>query len=112
MKRKLIDTFFFFLLFLVLVWFVNQCCYIKRCKCSDWPEYKKANEIIKKVESYRKKNGVLPNSLEDIGEETTMDGPVYYDKIKSDLYVVSFSLNSVGESCTYYSDTKKWNDEE
>ncbi|MCX6579261.1 MAG: hypothetical protein NT166_03680 [Candidatus Aminicenantes bacterium] len=116
--KKFIILFIILGLCLFLIWYVYE--YIRgREYCQNYPEFKKANEIIQKIEDYRKCHGKLPDSLEDIGEETKMEGPIYYNKIDSqyyekinpdeDVYIVSFSMGfTVGESCTYHSDTKIW----
>ena len=68
---------------------------------------KKGNKVKEKVEVYKIKNGRLPNSLTDIGEIDSEEGPIYYDKVDSITYMISFGL-SLGESETYSSKTKKW----
>jgi hypothetical protein len=111
MKKKflIISSILFVLLVLLgLILFLNPFCIFEKkdCECSGWSHFKQANEIIQKVERYIKKNGVLPNSLEDIGEKTTMEGP-FYNKIDSKEYEVWFGTY-LGESCVYRSKTKKW----
>lgn len=67
----------------------------------------KGNEIINKIEIYKQNYNTLPDSLEEIGIKSSEEGPLYYDKIDSNNYTISFGL-SVGESKIYYSDTKTW----
>lgn len=68
------------------------------------------NVIVKKIETFKAENERLPNSLEEIGIKI-QDGKdaLYYDKKDSTLYIIWFGM-SLGESKTYYSDSKKWED--
>lgn len=68
------------------------------------------NLIVEKIESYKLKQGRLPNSLNDIGIEEKMEGPLYYTRWDNVNYIVYFTKAGVGESMNYYSDTKKWSD--
>ncbi len=68
---------------------------------------KQGNEIVNKIEIYKKKYNKLPDSLEEIGLKSSEEGPLYYNKWDSINYMVSFGT-SLGESKIYYSDTKKW----
>ena len=73
---------------------------------------KKGNAIIEQIESYKKANGMLPNSLLDVGitEDEGADA-IYYSIQNSSKknYMIWFGT-SLGESKTYYSDNKKWED--
>lgn len=70
---------------------------------------KEANQIIHKVEEYRKLENRLPDNLNAIGIKETEEGPVFYKKIDSLNYIVWIQANSsVGDSKIYYSDSKKW----
>ncbi|CAM3049813.1 hypothetical protein DRF59_16290 [Chryseobacterium flavum] len=70
---------------------------------------KKANQIINKIENYRKLKHVIPNNLNAIGVKETEEGPVYYKKVDSLNYMVWVQAeSSIGESKIYYSDTQKW----
>ncbi len=93
---------------LVLMWYLNPfCIFDEDCfECEDFEHFKKATEIIQKVEFFHEEKGVLPDCLEDIGENTTMKGP-FYTKIDQKGYTVWFGT-FLGESCTYHSDTKTW----
>ena len=68
---------------------------------------KEASELVIKIESFRKHNGRLPESLSELGIKETEEGPLYYDKQDSINYNLSFGT-SLGESETYHSDSKKW----
>ncbi len=69
------------------------------------------NEYIKKIEHFKKINNTLPNSLSDIGISvfSESDPPIYYEKIDSIRYIISFGT-TLGDSKIYYSDTKQWED--
>jgi hypothetical protein len=77
--------------------------------CSHLEQNKKAgNEIIKKIELYKKTNGFLPNSLQEIGQNEVINDVLFcYEKVDSADYIVWFGT-SLGEGIYYYSDTKKW----
>jgi len=66
-------------------------------------------QVVAKVEKFRQVNGRLPDSLQEIGIEvkSLSDPPVYYLKKSSDHYIVWYGLN-LGESMTYDSHTKLW----
>jgi hypothetical protein len=69
---------------------------------------KEGNKLVSKIEYYRTKHNKLPNSLEDIGiEETDGLDVLYYSKKDSIHYIIWFGMD-LGESTTYYSDTKTW----
>ena len=70
-------------------------------------EINKGNEAIKLIDDYKFKNGRLPNSLSDIGIKEKLSGPIYYDKVSEDKYIISFGM-SLGESGKYYSEKRKW----
>jgi hypothetical protein len=65
---------------------------------------KEANVIVTKIEDFKKKYNRLPNSLNelDIHHED-----LFYNKFDSVNYIVWFGTD-LGESMTYYSDSKKW----
>jgi hypothetical protein len=68
---------------------------------------KQGNELVKKIEVYKEKNGELPKTLEDLGIKETLEGPLFYVKCDSVNYMVYYGT-TLGESMYYYSDTKKW----
>lgn len=77
-------------------------------ECHEYPEFKKANEIIHAIENYRQSHGQLPDSLEDLGET---EDTIFYTRFDNDEYVVSFGTGGLGClfcSCTYNSETKEW----
>ena len=95
MKLKVILT------ILLAVFFVSS------LACSYSEKLAKGNEVVAKVESFRKDKGRLPNSLSEIGIEETESGPIYYRKESESKYTVWFG-KELGESATYDSETKEW----
>ncbi|GHT25483.1 hypothetical protein FACS189430_12080 [Bacteroidia bacterium] len=77
--------------------------------CSHTKQNKATGDIIiKKIELYKKANGVLPNSLQDIGQDEIINNVLFcYDKVDSVNYVVWFGT-TLGEGIYYYSDTQQW----
>ena len=70
------------------------------------------NRVVALVEKYKLEHGRLPATLNDIGLEDKMDAPIQYIPKDESDYLVSFSDFGVGESVTYSSKTKKWNNED
>lgn len=68
---------------------------------------KQGNEIAAKVEAFKAKNGKLPNSLQNIGVEEKLEGPVFYEKKSDTEYRLWFGAE-LGESVVYNSSTRKW----
>jgi predicted PurR-regulated permease PerM len=68
---------------------------------------KQGNEIIQEIEQYQSQHGSLPASLNDIGFEVKMEGPIYYQVVDSSEYEVWFG-RSLGESFIYNSKAKEW----
>ncbi len=64
----------------------------------------RGNLVIQNIEDFRQKKGRLPNSLDELGIH---DDELFYNKWDSVNYMVWYGT-SLGESVTYYSDTKKW----
>ncbi len=77
---------------------------------SDWSNKKEGNKIIAQIEGYKLQHGKLPASLSDIGVEEKMEGPIYYGLEDDNGYYVYFGT-TLGESTTYHSSTRKWDDE-
>jgi|SRR5579859_209091 len=73
------------------------------------PKQRLGEEIVRKIESFRVAQTRLPESLDEIGIEvkSLSDPPVYYRKESPDRYIVWYGL-SLGESMTYDSATRKW----
>lgn len=105
MKKNLIVSLTILLAFIILYFFFLK----------DYDEkklVKQGNEIVVKVEEYRFRKGHLPNNLGELGINETADYPLYYNKWDNMNYMIYFSLAGVGESMTYYSDSKKWEKQE
>jgi hypothetical protein len=66
----------------------------------------KGNAIVEQIEGFKQVNGRLPNSLSELGIQ---QNDLFYSKWDSVNYMVWFG-SDLGESKTYYSDTKKWED--
>ena len=66
-----------------------------------------ANQIIVKLENFKKENNRLPDSLSGIGIEEKEEGPIYYRKTGDATYKIWFGT-SLGESVTYDSEKRKW----
>ena len=69
------------------------------------------NAIVERIESYIDSVGTTPESLSDIGIVIVDESnpPYYYEQIDSANYTLYFGT-VLGESKTYYSDSKKWED--
>ncbi len=69
---------------------------------------KDANILIVQIENFRKENGYLPESLNEINYvgKTGAD-ELFYTKYSEKNYTVSFTM-SIDYNKVYYSDTKKW----
>ena len=67
------------------------------------------NLVVEKIESYRKSNNRLPNSLSALGIVLSDEGsqPFYYERRDNSNYIVYFGT-TLGESKIYFSDSKKW----
>lgn len=75
--------------------------------CTD-KRQKNGEEIVSRIELYKKATGRLPNNLSDVGIEEKESGPIYYDKKSDTSYIVYYGLG-LGESMVYNFQTKKWN---
>jgi hypothetical protein len=65
------------------------------------------DNVVAKVEQFRKSNGRLPNALSDIGTKEEESCPCC--KTGDDSYIVWYGT-SLGESDAYDSRTKKWSE--
>lgn len=66
-----------------------------------------ADVLVEKIELHRKTRGILPQSIEDVGLRSALDGRVYYRKESENHYVVWYG-KELGESATYDSSAKIW----
>ena len=67
-----------------------------------------SNEIVAKIEQFKKSRGRLPDRLSDIGINENESCPCYC-KTSTDSYMVWYGT-TLGESDTYDSRTTKWSE--
>lgn len=65
------------------------------------------NQMVQQIEAYRQREKRLPDSVNEIGIEEKLDGPLYYKKLDNDRYLIWFGTQ-FGESRTYDSREKQW----
>ena len=71
---------------------------------------KAGNAVVEKIESYKKMNNSLPNSLQEIEQNEVINGVLFsYWKIDSVNYMLGFGT-TLGEGIYYFSDTRQWED--
>ncbi|WP_413533832.1 hypothetical protein [Empedobacter brevis] len=75
---------------------------------SDEQQY--AEELIEKVEFFRKINNRIPDNVSEIGILEEMDSPAFYQKENDSTYIIWYGLG-IGESNVYNSLTKEWKKE-
>ncbi len=68
---------------------------------------KEGNEVIAKIESFKKDNGRLPESLTEVGIVETEAGP-FYTKKDSFRYILDAPWGFDSKSLVYDSATQKW----
>ena len=79
------------------------------CSCDYFAKreiIKEGNEVIAKIESFKKDKGRLPESLAEVGIVETEAGP-FYNKVDSSRYTLHDALG-FDKSLFYYSETQKW----
>jgi hypothetical protein len=69
----------------------------------------RGNAIVAKLEAFRVSNGHYPQHLDEIGIPETESGPFFYERRDHDFHL--WYGKRLGESMTYKSDSKTWNDE-
>ena len=70
----------------------------------------RGENIVEKIELFRKENHRLPKDLNEIGIlEEENSNALYYDIRNDTSYTVSFMM-FIDYNRTYYSDTKQWED--
>ena len=74
----------------------------------NYSERKASNEIVAKVEQFKKSTGRLPDRLSDVGIKENESCPCYC-KTSSDSYMVWYGT-TLGESDTYDSRTTEWSE--
>lgn len=74
--------------------------------CSDGRK-KLGEEIYLKIIKYKNVNEYLPESLNEIGIEEIMEGPIYYSKQSDSTFIIYYN-GGLGESIIYEPETGKW----
>ena len=74
----------------------------------NYSQRKASDEVVAKVEQFKKSTGHLPEALADIGLEENESCPCYC-KTSNDSYMVWYGT-TLGESDTYDSRTKQWSE--
>jgi hypothetical protein len=69
-------------------------------------DFTKAEEVIKKIEQYKKIHARLPISMKEIGLDNNA-GPVFYDLLNESHYQLFYAVQS-GEIWSYNTLEKKW----
>jgi hypothetical protein len=67
------------------------------------------NALIERIDAFQKATHRLPENLRELGLEEKMEGPLYYQKVSADHYIVSFGT-TVGHSMIYRSEKRAWDD--
>lgn len=71
-----------FLYFLIALTIIGSC-HDRSEKLSS-----QGNDIVRLIDEYRISNGNLPSSLEELGKDQTLNGPVFYEKRDSVNYIL------------------------
>ena len=108
MKKKYIICIIIILIpiiFLLMAWVLGW-------KSLEDKSLKKEGEYMAiKIEEYRNQNGKLPEKISETGlPEPLENDPPWYTKLNDKDYVIYFPGSTLGESTTYYSNTKQWQD--
>jgi hypothetical protein len=92
---------------------VVVCCLVAGCAfiwqpvwLYHWRDFRKASEVISRVEAFRKSHRSLPETLDEVGMADP-DLKVFYRRNGDTQYYVWFGT-TLGESETYDSQTKRW----
>ncbi len=73
-------------------------------------EIKLGNELIKRIEDYRLKNGMLPEKLNYIYSEAEKEQfEIFYYDVENQDYILYFGT-SLGEGVYFFSKYKEWCD--
>lgn len=70
-------------------------------------QFRAGNELVRKVESFRRARGLLPTVMSDLGESATTEFQLYYEKCSETHYIIWFGA-TLGESMTYASKLQAW----
>ena len=67
------------------------------------------NRLVDEIEAYRRNHGQLPSDLMDIGTSPSERDRFFYGRCSQTDYMVWFG-RTLGESMTYNSKSRDWND--
>lgn len=101
MKKRTIFIIIFLLLFIVII--ASSLVFFNESKMT-----KRGDLLIEKVEEFRYKNNRLPVSLNELGIEENIEGPLFYEKLDSTENYLIWYGTILGESVTYDSSKKEW----
>ena len=79
------------------------------CRIREQRLTEQGNALIERIDAFQKATHRLPESLKELGLEETMEGPLYYQKVSAERYMVHFGT-TVGESMIYRSEKRSWDD--
>lgn len=72
-------------------------------------QYRKAGDVISKIERYKKEHNVYPPNLSELGIEEKEEGPFYYRLQDDGTFWIWFSGGKSFFACqTYDSGTREW----
>src|SRR5437868_5182136 len=80
------------------------------CSCNNLEKrdiMKQGNEVIAKIEAFKKERGRLPEALSEIGVKESEGGPIFYKKKNSSSYEI-WGVYAAELSFKYDSETQKW----
>jgi hypothetical protein len=76
----------------------------------DFRLIKEGNNIVVKIETFRESHGRLPDSMKELGIEEQFGADALYYIKKNDFHYIIYFGEGLGDSMTYYSDSKQWED--
>lgn len=79
------------------------------CKSREQRLMEEGNALVERIDSFQKANHRLPENLAELGIEEKIEGPLYYQKLSGEDYMVHFGT-AVGESMIYRSKERTWAD--
>lgn len=79
------------------------------CKSREQRLMEEGNTLIERIDAFQKAQQRLPENLGELGIEEKMEGPLYYQKMSPEHYMVYFGT-TVGESMIYRSEKRAWAD--
>jgi hypothetical protein len=70
-------------------------------------EINQGNEVVRKVELFRRTHGKLPSTIADLTVSNSLADRFYYQRCDENRYIVWFGT-TLGESLTYDSGSRDW----